>query len=409
MSTPLVTPTISSDQQSNPANETGEILLERVRKLGPLLRENADQGERDRRLPRVVFDALATSGLQRMFTPRSLGGFELDPLTAARIVEEVATFDSAAGWALQPGNTGAWWSSRLSDEGLQEIYGTNPGAMMAAAFHPPQAATPVPGGYRIKGRSPLASNIHDAEWLFLSALVMENGQPRISNGMPEVIAVVLHAREAEVVDTWHSLGMRATDSNDVVVDDVFVPATRAFFFTPSFEPNAHFRGPLYRFPAVASVNINIVGVTLGIARNAINELRTLAVTKTPLGSTKTLRERANVHSTLARAEGLLRSARAYFHETLAAAWQQTLSGSCSLEQRADVLLAGIHAVRSAVEVVDLMHTLAGTSGIYQRNKLERHLRDAHTLKHHAFASESKLETVGQVYLGLPPEFFMVGF
>ena len=99
---------------------------------------------------------------------------------------------------------------------------------------------------------------------------------------------------------------------------------RTFPLTPQFQPSAHFSGPLYRLPAVASVSINIVSVTLAIDRNAIKELRELALTKTPLGSMKTLRERAHVHITLARAEGLLRSARAYFHQALAEAWQQTM-------------------------------------------------------------------------------------
>ena len=56
-----------------------------------------------------------------------------------------------------------------------------------------------------------------------------------------------------------------------------------------------------------------------------------------------------------------------------------------------------------------MHRLAGTSAIYQRSRLERHLRDAFTLRHHGFVSESKYEAVGQVYLGVPPEFGLVAF
>ena len=388
---------------------TADDLLQKVHTIGPLLRQHADHAERDRRLPRAVFDALIGAGLERMFAPRSLGGLELDPLTVARVIEEVASYDSAAGWALQPGNTGAWWASRMSEQGIQEIYGDNASVLMAAAFHPPQRAVKVDGGYRVTGRSPLASNVHDCEWLFLSAMVMENGQPVMHDGMPVVVAVVLRTAEAQILDTWQSLGMRATDSNDVATDDVFVPEHRAFPLIPYFQPSPHFSGPLYRFPAVGSVSINVVSVTLAIARNAIQELRDLALTKTPLGSMKTLRERSSVHITLAQAEGLLRSARAYFHQAIADAWQQTLNGACSPEQRADLLLAGVHAAQSAAEVVTLMHGLAGTTGIYQRNKLERHLRDIYTLKHHAFASESKLETVGQVFLGQPPEFFLVHF
>jgi hypothetical protein len=44
-----------------------------------------------------------------------------------------------------------------------------------------------------------------------------------------------------------------------------------------------------------------------------------------------------------------------------------------------------------------------------RNRLERHFRDVHTLRHHGFVSESRYETVGQVFLGVPPEFGLVAF
>ena len=56
-----------------------------------------------------------------------------------------------------------------------------------------------------------------------------------------------------------------------------------------------------------------------------------------------------------------------------------------------------------------MHRAGSTGGIYARSPLERHLRDAQTVRHHGFFCESRLETVGQVYLGLPPEFGMVAF
>jgi alkylation response protein AidB-like acyl-CoA dehydrogenase len=73
------------------------------------------------------------------------------------------------------------------------------------------------------------------------------------------------------------------------------------------------------------------------------------------------------------------------------------------------MLASAHAVRTSSHVADLMHRMAGTSGIYQRSALERLLRDAQTVRHHGFVSESRLETVGQVYLGLEPEFGFVAF
>jgi indole-3-acetate monooxygenase len=393
---------------TDPGFVAGERLLEAARALGPLIREHADAAERERRLTKPVIDALAGAGLQRMFTPQTLGGLETDPVTCARVVEEIAGFDSAAGWALQSGNTGAWWCARLPAEGAQEIFANGPDALMAAAFHPPHRAVPAPGGYRFTGRGPLASTIHDSSWLMMTALVFDGDQPRMTDHGPEVVGLVLRTQDVQIVDTWHSLGMRGTDSNDVAADDVFVPMSRTFPLGPEFARGPHFQGPLYRFPGVGSVLVVVVPVALAIARGAIAELRALALRKTPLGSTKTLRDRTTVQATLAEAEGILRSARLLFYDTLATTWQRTRAGEPNtLEQKADLLLAGAHAVKSAAHVADLMHRLAGTSGIYTRSRLERHLRDAQTVRHHGFASASRLEAVGQVYLGVAPEFELV--
>ena len=128
-----------------------------ARDVGSIIARHVDATERERRLAPPVIDALRGAGLFRLFTPRALGGRETDPVTFARVVEEVSAFDSAAGWAFQAGNTGAWWTSRMSPEGVAELYGDGPDLMMAASFSPPHRAEEVAGGYRFTGRGPLAS------------------------------------------------------------------------------------------------------------------------------------------------------------------------------------------------------------------------------------------------------------
>jgi indole-3-acetate monooxygenase len=214
----------------------------------------------------------------------------------------------------------------------------------------------------------------------------------------------------QIIDTWHSLGMRGTDSNDVAAEGVFVPDARSFIVAPVYEPEPHFAGPLYRLPALASVDVIVVPVALAIARGAISALREIADRKTPLGSTKTIRHKPAVQSALADAEAQLRAARLLFYETLNTTWQRALANeSPTLEQRADLLLASTHAVRTSAHVADLMHRTGGTSGIYERSRLERHFRDAQTVRQHGFLSESRLETVGQVYLGVEADFGFVAF
>ena len=385
-------------------------LVSDARALAPLIRRHAPDAERNRRISREVLAALREAGFFRMLLPRSLGGLEVDPLTCALVVEKIAAADSAAAWTLQAGNTGAWWSARLPKKGVEEIYGADPSALQAAAFHPPQRAVEVPGGFRVTGRGPLASTIHDAEWLFLSAVVMDGDQPRMMEGRPVTIALVIRAREARIVDTWQSLGMRGTDSNDVVMDDVYVPAARTFPLMPDFEPNAYYGGPLYRFPGMAIVQLMIAPVQLAVGRGAVDEFRELALRKTAFGFASPLRERTPVQATLARAEGMLRAARVLYHDTLARAWSTVLAGEWpTLELKADLVLAAAHAASTAAAVVGMVHQLAGTTAIYERSALERHFRDANTVKHHGFMSENRFEVVGQVYLGVPPEFPLIAF
>jgi len=387
-----------------------ERLLERARSLEPIIRQHADVSERERRLAHSVFDAMRGEGLFRMFTPRALGGLEMDPVTVARIAEEVAGFDSAAAWALQAGNTGAWWASHLPEAGVAELFADGPDQLIAASFNPPHRAEEVQGGYRVSGRGPLASTIHDSPWVMVIAIVFDGEQPRMTPFGPEIVTLTMRRSDVEIVDTWHSLGMRGTDSNDVATNGVFVPASRSFPLSPEYERAAQFQGPLYRLPALVSTFVVIVPVALALARGAITELRELAGRKTPLGSRKTLRDRAAVQSALAEGEALLRAARLLFHDTLTTAWLRAVGGEpATLEEKADLMLAGTHAVQSAARVVELMHRMAGTSGIYTRSRLERLFRDVQTVRQHGFLCESRLETVGQVYFGMEPEFALVAF
>lgn len=218
------------------------------------------------------------------------------------------------------------------------------------------------------------------------------------------------ASNVRIIDTWDTLGMRGTDSNDVDVRDLFVPSERTYPLVPDSHRGSHHQGPLYRLSTMAEVSLVSVPVFLGIARQAIDEVRAIAQDKTPFGSTRRLRDRTAAQSNIARAEALLSSSRLLFHHTVDEDWRRAQNGDGhSLEQKATALLAAVHAVDCAVEAVDLVVGLAGTTGIYTRNRLERHFRDVHTLRHHGFISESRYETVGQVYLGAPPEFSLVEF
>ena len=154
---------------------------------------------------------------------------------------------SAAGWAFQV-NTGAWWTSRMSPEGVAELYADGSDLMMAASFSPPQRAEKVPGGYRITGRGPLASTIHDSQWVLMSALVFDGDQPRMTPHGPQIISVVMRTSEVEIIDTWYVSGLKGTGSQDLRLDDAFVAA-----IAPKSAANSGRLRPACRAPTSANI------------------------------------------------------------------------------------------------------------------------------------------------------------
>ncbi len=330
------------------------------------------------------------------------------PITFARVVEEVSGFDSAAGWALQGTNGVAWDLSRLPDEAAEEVYAESPTVPLAIAFYPPMQAVPTDGGYRVSGRSPFASTCHEARWFFFSAVVMDGDRPRLADGVPEVVCMLVPAAECEILDTWYTMGMRGSDSNDVAVHDAFVPTRRTSSLAPDVRLGRHYQGPLYRAPSIGVSSQVWVTVALALAREAIDEVCALAERKTPFGSATPLRERASAQAKIGLAEATLQSGRLLLYDTLRDAWERTLAGEpSSLRQKADLLMAGVHAMQSAAKAVELMYAAAGTSAIYSRSRLERHFRDIQVLRQHVVWTESRYETVGQVRLGLPPDLALV--
>src|SRR4051794_9163009 len=198
-------------------------------------------GAADRRLPDELARALAEAGLFKLLVPRVLGGLEVDPLTAAEVVEAAARIDGSVGWAVMIGSQSAWYASYLPWPVADRVLGP-PDATLAGALRPGGTAVAVDGGYRVSGRWSLASGCTYADHLYGSCRVVRPGND--AGGTSEIRVVYVPASAATVLDTWRSVGLRATGSHDFTLDDVVVPDE--WTLPMPVLGSAQHDGPLYR-------------------------------------------------------------------------------------------------------------------------------------------------------------------
>jgi alkylation response protein AidB-like acyl-CoA dehydrogenase len=364
-----------------------------AREIAALARTLAADTERDRRLPEQLLARLRASGLLRAGAPVEVAGLELAPGTALRCAEEIARGDASAGWCVSIAMTSSLLAAYLPAGRRTELFGDGRG-IASGVWAPRGRGRRVDGGVVVSGRWPFCSGIAHADVLFAGCMIEGDDPSR-----PSVLALPTAA--LDIHDTWRTLGLRGTGSDDAEARELFVPDASVFSL---FERPVVDR-PLYRFPIFGYFALSIGAAALGNARAAIDELIELAGAKKGLGSQRTLAERAPTQAAVAAAEASLRAARAMYYMSIDGAWQAAVQGDqpVGVEARNALRLAATEAVRTSAEVVRTMYDLAGASAIYDDAPLQRRFRDAHTATAHFQVNEASRELSGRLLLGLVSE------
>ena len=347
--------------------------------------------------PMTLVERLRGSGLFRAGAPGDVGAAEAPPAVTLRCAEEIARGDASAGWCVSIAATSSLLGGWLGEDGLTEVFG-DPGNVAAGVWAPRGVARQVDGGYRVSGRWAFCSGIMHSDYLFGGCVVEDGGSPG-----PRVLG--MRVQELEIVDTWHTGGLRGTGSHDAVADDVFVPRHRSLWL---LDPPVS-EAALYRFPIFAYFALSIAAAALGNARGAIEDLKALAVDKVGLGSTRALAQRPATWAAVGAAEASLRAARAFYYQAIDEAWAeaQSLEPAVSTERRVGLRLAATHGVRTSADVARAMHELGGGSAIYETSPLQRRLRDALTATAHFQVNPTTWELTGRLLLDQPTDATML--
>lgn len=361
-------------------------LVRRARELTPLLRAQSARIEQQRTLGDEVASALARAGLFRMAVPRSIGGPEHTPREIVEAIEVVSIADAAAGWCVGIGATTGLVAGYLPIESARAMF-ADPMHAACGVFAPMGKGVREAGGVRVKGRWSFASGCDHSEWRLVGFMVEGEG----------MMQGIVRASDTRIVDTWHASGLRGTGSHDMVIDDALI----ADAFTLSLSGAPREDGPLYRFPVFGLLSLGIAGVTLGIARAALDAFAELAKTKKQAGSNRTLAERETVQTDLARADGSLRAGRALVLSTIDEIFERAKSSApLSLSDRAALRLAATHAAERAAGAVDVVQRMAGSASVYDTQPFGRFHRDVHVATQHLMVSDTTYTMVGRAMLGL---------
>lgn len=380
-----------------------ETVDEMLAKLAPVLRTSAAEGEALRRLPEYAASALVDAGAFLVQVPKSLGGLELNPLEATRLVEELSKIDPSAGFLVGNMNSQAFTMMALTAAGAEEVFADRRAVICGGAF-PPSVAFEAPGGYIINGRAPFASGAHIASWVTTNAMLMEDGQPKMTEHGPVVLLAVMPSKDCELVDNWNVMGLRGTGSHDYAYHEVFVPHNRVAPLTLG-DPNHHFSGALYK-SRLWSGHPLFAATALGVARASLDEVTTLVQTKKGNFMMALLGDNPSIQRQLGKAEAKYRAARAYLYGTVDELWQHQLTGQfVTTDHAVSMQLAACYVIETSREISEICHEIAGTTGFQQSSPLEKYFRDAHTISQHAFASQTRYESAIKAMLGKPNDWF----
>jgi len=361
-------------------------LLERARSLEPLFKEHAQWGDQNGRLHDEVVDALHENRIFGMWVPRELGGSELDPVSAMRLVDQLTYGDASTGWvtmaaSLAIGTGGAY----LGRQAVDEIFGGERFPVIAGQGTRPGNAVPTDGGFLLSGSWSFASGIKHSGFIHTLAIIEGTGEPRI---------FVLPVEQATLIDNWDVMGLRATGSIDYTIDSVFVPE-HFTHFAVSESPE---RGNIYRLGIINIAGICHSGWALGMGRRALDELKAMIQAKA--GRPGAIADNQSFQEKLAHYEGVYRAARALIFETWTDVAQTIESGeSLSVDQNTNIRLGTIHATHAAHEVVKFVYAYSGTTGL-REGPVQRLFRDMHAGTQHVIPSTPIQQTIGRKLAGL---------
>lgn len=387
-------PTVTTEQR-----ELRFDLVERAAALVPLLSQNSQQAEDQRRVPEENIRALDEAGLLSIMRPRRYEGLEVDFRTKLAVTRELARGCGSTAWATSLMNVCSWFVGLFNAEAQDDVWKDAPDNRVAGVFAPTGTAEPVEGGYRVSGEWGWASGCLHAQWAVVGVPLTGGGE------MTDQGLVLIPMSDLTIKETWFVAGMRGTGSNTLIAQDVFVPAHRYLSIFGALKGNVdnpHKDEELYRVPFVPGAAIILAGPQLGLAQAALD----LVLEKAPKrGIAYTYYEKQSdapgFQLAVAKAASLVDTAHLHAYRAAADIDEAGHQGVFpDYAARARVRMDTGRAITAAREAIRELVSAHGASSFAESSPMQRIWRDSEVASRHAVGNpEISAEVYGRALLG----------
>ena len=361
-----------------------QAVLDGVRDLLPTFRERADDAERLRVVPEASIKELEEVGFFRLLQPQRFDGLEADPIDFYTAVRDIASACGSTGWVSSVVGVHPWQVALFADEAQQAVWGEDTATRLSSSYAPTGKAVVADGGYTLSGKWSFSSGCDHCTWVLLGGLVFN------AEGQVVDFKTFMVPREKyQIVDVWNVVGLRGTGSNDIIVDEVFIPEA----FTLSMGETGQCRGPgqeqntsdLYKLPFHSIFTGTITTPIIGMAKGAYAEhvdMQQKRVRAAYLGEKASLDPFAAVR--IARASSEIDAAWALLVHNIREEQAHVEKGEkIPLELRLRVRRDQVLGTQRAIDAIDALFEASGGRALAEGTYLQRAWRDAHAGRVHA--------------------------
>lgn len=383
--------------------EAQRALQQRARCLARDFATRAGEHDRDASDPLENYAALREAGFHRLNVPTELGGDGVGLLGWSLVAEELAQgcASTALSFNMHLSVVGPMMESPLVPRAVKERLAglvVRENRLIGGNFSEPTTSglvgTPVPltrarrvaGGYRLSGRKAFASMIAAADYV----MVMAYPDEATSATAAMILLVSREAPGRRVDRVWDTLGMRATRSDSMILDECWVPDDCLLFRSDDIVP--------FRRDGAGWFWGSYTAVYLGIAAAAYRTIIEMVQGRTPPGFTQPLAYHPDVRRQVGEMSVDLEAARLL---TYHAAWLSDAQGPTPAVLSA--LYRAKYFVGEAVtRITRTAMTLGGAHALLKTSPLERYFRDGAVAPVQFPPRDFCLSTLGMLELGLDP-------